>query len=263
MSYQGGKQKLGKRIYEVLDTIEEYFEDDNRLNYLEPFVGFCGVIKHFGDEGGRKLMGCDANKDIIAMWKATQRNWKPPTTCSKQKYERLKNSKQTHSGSAERGFIGVACSYSGIFYVGFRGTQTFRNNGKDRTVSSAAMTARSVNKIAPMIKNVNFKVAKYQNLKPKNMLIYCDPPYASNDYQQSSFFDFDSEKFWEIMREWSEDNIVVISEYKAPKDFKMIWQSKTNVMHHGKKNIKVEKLFVHNNLYNQMDIKLKRELKRI
>jgi site-specific DNA-adenine methylase len=57
MSYQGGKQKLGKRIYEVLDTIEEYFEGENRLDYLEPFVGFCGVMKHFGDEGGRKLTG--------------------------------------------------------------------------------------------------------------------------------------------------------------------------------------------------------------
>lgn len=125
------------------------------------------------------------------------------------------------------------------------------------------MTARSVNKIAPMIKNVKFKVSKYQNLKPKNMLIYCDPPYASNDYQQSSFFDFDSEQFWETMRQWSEENIVVISEYKAPKDFKMIWESKTNVMHHGKQNVKVEKLFVHNSLYDQMDLSIKKELKRV
>lgn len=52
MSYQGGKQKLGKRIYEVLDTIEEYFEEDNRLDYLEPFVGFCGVMKHFASPKG-------------------------------------------------------------------------------------------------------------------------------------------------------------------------------------------------------------------
>jgi site-specific DNA-adenine methylase len=266
MSYQGGKQKIGKRIYEVLDTIEEYFEEDTRLDYLEPFVGFCGVMKHFADEGERKLTGCDANKDIIAMWKATQRGWKPPITCTKKRYEELKNSKRT---SAERGFIGVACSYSGIFFVGYRGTQTFRNGSptkpkpKSRTVSSAEMTARSVNKIAKMVKNVKFKSCNYQDMSPKNMLIYCDPPYASNDYQQSSFFDFDSDKFWKIMKKWSKDNIVVVSEYKAPKDFKMIWQSKTNVMHNGKKNIKTEKLFVYNNLYENMDAQLKRDIKKI
>ena len=28
MSYQGGKKQLGKRIYEVLDTVEEYFMGD-------------------------------------------------------------------------------------------------------------------------------------------------------------------------------------------------------------------------------------------
>lgn len=94
MSYQGGKQKLGKRIYEVLNTIEEYFAGEYRLDYLEPFVGFCGVMKHFADEGGRLLHGCDANKDVIAMWKATQRNWKPPITCSKKKYEEIRSSKK-------------------------------------------------------------------------------------------------------------------------------------------------------------------------
>lgn len=271
MSYQGGKQKLGKRIYEVLDTIEEYFEEDNRLDYLEPFVGFCGVMKHFASPKGgeRKLTGCDSNKDVIAMWKATQRGWKPPITCTKKRYEELKNSKRV---SGERGFIGVACSYSGIFFVGYRGTQTFRNGSptkrsgsptKSRTVSSAEMTARSVNKIAKMVKNVKFKSCNYQDMSPKNMLIYCDPPYALNDYQQSSFFDFDSDKFWKIMKKWSKDNIVVVSEYKAPKDFKMVWQSKTNVMHNGKKNIKTEKLFVYKDLYDNMDDQLKRDIKNI
>jgi site-specific DNA-adenine methylase len=217
-------------------------------------------MKHFGEEGERKLTGCDANKDVIAMWKATQKGWKPPVTCTKKKYEDLKNNKRT---SAERGFIGVACSYSGIFFVGYRGTQTFKNGGKTRTVSSAAMTGRSVNKIAKMVKNVNFKACEYQDIRPKNMLIYCDPPYVNNGYQQSSFFHFDSKEFWDLMRDWSKDNIVVVSEYKTPKDFKMIWQSKNHVMHHGKKNMKVEKLFVHSSLYEQMGTELKRELKRI
>ena len=40
-------------------------------------------------------------------------------------------------------------------------------------------------------------------------------------------------KFWETMRKWSKNNIVVISEREAPKDFKKVWCSKLGVTHHG------------------------------
>ena len=59
MSYQGGKQRLGRKIYNV---IKNY--DDGTIDYLEPFVGFCGVIKHV-EKGDRKLVGCDINENII------------------------------------------------------------------------------------------------------------------------------------------------------------------------------------------------------
>ena len=261
MSYQGGKQKIGKKIYKVIDAIEEYFEGEDLLDYMEPFVGFCGVIKHFGAEDtDRKLFGYDLNKDIIKMWKSTQNGWKPPTKCTKKRYEELKNSKKV---SAERGFIGVACSYSGIFFVGYRGTQTFKQQNKTKTVNSAAMTARSVNKIAKMVENVKFKVSNYINLKPDNMLIYCDPPYKSNDYGQSDFFHFNTELFWDIMRDWSKYNIVIISEYTAPKDFKCVWKNELNVIHHGKTNKKIEKLFIHNTLYKNIDNKTKKYIRNI
>ena len=40
MSYQGGKANIGRRIHIILDLLEEYFYDEEKLNYLEPFVGF-------------------------------------------------------------------------------------------------------------------------------------------------------------------------------------------------------------------------------
>jgi site-specific DNA-adenine methylase len=264
MSYQGGKQKLGKRIYKVIDTLEEFFMYDKKLTYLEPFVGFCGVIKHFGAENDRKLIGCDKNKDIILMWKALQKGWKPPITCTKKRYDELRYSKHH---SAERGFIGIACSFSGIFFVGYRGTQTFKptsssKRSQPKIVKSASMTSRSLLKITDKIQNVNFKICDYESINPKNMLIYCDPPYKLNKYQQSEFFNFDSEKFWSIMRKWSKNNIVIISERIAPKDFKYIWKSNSNVIHHGKRNIQVEKLFVYESLYDTLNKKIKNVLTR-
>ena len=249
MAYQGGKQRLGKKIYTVLLDIEKQLKKD-KLDYLEPFVGFCGVIKHFGNED-RKLFGYDSNESIIEMWGASQQGWKPPKTCSKEQYEKLKNQEKP---TAEKGFVGVACSYSGIFFVGYRGEQTFKNGTITKTVNSAAMAARSVNRIASMIKNVKFKACKYQDIDPKNMLIYCDPPYKSNKYQQSIFFQFDSEEFWVIMRKWSKSNIVVISEYKAPYDFRIIWKNEIKVIHNGKTNTKTEKLFIHEDLYKKLSV---------
>ena len=253
---------LGKRIHDVIDMVEEFFTGDEKLDYLEPFVGFCGVMKHFGKEGDRKLTGCDANKNVISMWKALQRGWKPPTKCDKNTYELLKQSTKV---SPEKGFIGVACSYSGIYFVGYRGTQTYnKSRGRGaKVVESAEMTARSVVKMTSDLKKVRFSVCDYQKLRPKDKLIYCDPPYATNKYQQSKFFDFDSEKFWQIMREWSRDNIVIISEYKAPADFKCIWQSKINVIHNGKQNAKVEKLFMYKDDVDEFDATFKKELKMV
>jgi DNA adenine methylase len=35
---------------------------------------------------------------------------------------------------------------------------------------------------------------------------------------------FNYDEFWQIMREWSKKNIVLISEQNAPEDFECIWQ---------------------------------------
>jgi hypothetical protein len=54
----------------------------------------------------------------------------------------------------------------------------------------------------------------------------------------------DHEKFWDWARKMSKNNIVVISEYKAPKDFhcfKKIGKGKTNA---GKESKGNEKLFI-------------------
>ena len=37
---------------------------------------------------------------------------------------------------------------------------------------------------------------------------------------------FDHDKFWNVMRVWSKDNLVFISEETAPSDFKCIWKKK-------------------------------------
>lgn len=68
---------------------------------------------------------------------------------------------------------------------------------------------------------IEFVQSDYRELSFANSVIYCDPPYAGTTQYSDSF---NHSEFWDTMRKWSENNIVLISEETAPSDFKVIWQ---------------------------------------
>ena len=84
----------------------------------------------------------------------------------------------------------------------------------------------SIEKIKPSItkSNVHFYNKSYSDYEPKNMLIYCDPPYRETEGYSTG--EFNHELFWETMRKWSKNNCVFISEDSAPSDFKVVWKRK-------------------------------------
>ena len=116
-----------------------------------------------------------------------------------------------------------------------------------------------------IIQNVDFQCQDYKKFKPNKYLIYCDPPYTQSKYpikyrRDTKYYDvFDNEEFWETMRDWSKNNLVIISEFRAPLDFHVIWSkekvntsskaSKTTLK--NKDEIKLtEKLFIHKSNLN-------------
>lgn len=74
-------------------------------------------------------------------------------------------------------------------------------------------------------------------------VIYSDPPYANTkQYKNSTQFDY--EEFWQIMRDWSKNNIVLISEQNVPDDFEVIWEQPVSCsIKVTDKGVSVEKLF--------------------
>tara|TARA_B100000902_G_C26707897_1_gene620464 strand:- start:90 stop:602 length:513 start_codon:yes stop_codon:yes gene_type:complete len=105
---------------------------------------------------------------------------------------------------------------------------------------------RSLDKIAPFIQkdNVNFYNKSYKHWNPNNMLIYCDPPYENTSGYSTG--DFNHVQFWDIIRKWSKNNYVFISEENAPKDFKCVWKrNKRRTVSSKKRGYKLEKLFVY------------------
>ena len=103
----------------------------------------------------------------------------------------------------------------------------------------------------------------YDVFKMKNFTIYCDPPYDGNKLgvsnRYSLFQNFDYNKFWNKMREWSKNNLVFISECIAPKDFIKIW-SITSTVGTGKKTKSKkynESLYIHECIYNKLSQDIK------
>ena len=221
MRYFGGKGTIAD---EICMLINQWM--DRGQEFIEPFVGAAWIVR---DIRSKNRTASDTNPYMIAMYKALQNGWVPPSHFNQSEYENLKKYKE-EADPALVGFIGHFCSFGGMWFAGLA-----KDSKKANYVKSAAKGAL---KLVPKIRTVNFKCQSYDEYEPKGAFIYCDPPYA--DTGQSYFTQcnedaaakrdrlgtgknsnkFDSEKFWETVRRWSEDNIVIISEYKAPDDFK-------------------------------------------
>lgn len=261
-TYGGGKAKIGKQIYKAINDIIEIYRDNGweSNTYFEPFCGMLGVAKYFissepVDERSesseseievpsfKKYILSDANKDIILLWKKLKnQKWTLPKTCTKERYEELKYSKKH---SAERGFYGVSCAYSGIFFAGYR-PKSIRQNFFKKSRENIEKTGKLLRNNSRRIKLLCSSYIKY---KPKGMVIYCDPPYKNNKFNIKHFNDFDSDLFWDTMRKWSKNNLVIVSEYKAPKDFKCVWKKSIKSVFSGKTASRVEKLFMYKNKF--------------
>ncbi len=200
MGYLGGKSLLGKEIsMEVLKR--------RKINQIirEPFVGFLNVTEYL-----KPTFASDINRSLILCINAIKEGWLPPDNIDVSEYNELKHMSQEGIESPLIGFVGFGCSWGGKWFGGFA-------IGKSRNYCSESKRSL-VKRVKNSIETI-FEHRNYRNLKPSCELIYCDPPYKDTTGYKDSF---DSVKFWEVMREWSKNNTVIISEYRAPSDFKSI-----------------------------------------
>ena len=232
MQYFGGKARIANQICEYLNSVRK----PNQV-FLEPMCGGLNITSKIGGE----IIACDYNKYIIALYNAILKGYKLPDYISEEEYYELKYNKEKDEILA--GFVGFGCSYSGKFFGNYAKNNTGRNYCKNAK-NSLMRKFNSIDK-----NNIQFIHSNYKDLKPIGYLIYCDPPYKSNTQSTMQSYgveEFDSSLFWEVMREWSKDNDVYISEYEAPKDFECVLEipTKTDIRCIGdKKQIRIERIF--------------------
>ena len=246
-AYLGGKARIGERIWAAIRKVEDRWlastgtagksdHETERLPYLEPFLGMGGVMYHFAkDNDGREFYGCDILEDIFEFWEAvTKHDWHPPAVedCWT---EEIYNEGKTAKPSALRCFIGSVASFNCVFFGGhFREPTHGRQDYYGQAVRKLEKWRN------PMKKVIFLKSRSYHEFNPNGYLIYCDPPYRSRKLG-SLWRGFDSNKFWETMRIWSQNNLVFVSEKEAPPDFIVIETFHSHLS--GKKY--TEYLFIH------------------
>ena len=169
------------------------------------------------------------------MWQGLQRGWIPPDVITEDDYKHIREHKDENP--ALTGFVGFGCSFGGKWFGGLA-----RNKKGD---NYCARANRSLLRDYKGLKDAQFTCLDYKDVPiPKGAIIYADPPYVNTTGY--SLGKFDSEEFWEYMRELSKEHIVLISEQTAPNDFEVVWEQELRRMLDVNKenNFKVtEKLF--------------------
>lgn len=249
MIYMGSKSKIAK---DIVPIIQSYIDDNNCKIYIEPFTGGANIIDKI--ECDTKI-GSDLNKYLIALLNRVKNNGSLYESVSKELYDKAKFALRNNTNEFEDwqiGNIGFLASYNGRWFDGGysrTGYAKTKNGSRLRNYYQEAKNNLLKQAVNGGFKKCIFKCCdytKYLNLNLKNCVIYCDPPYQ-NTKQYSNAINFDYDKFWQWCRNMSKNNIVIVSELKAPEDFVCIWQKETiRSINANDKNKKIiEKLFIY------------------
>lgn len=206
MMYVGGKARISKDIAEIISK-----SGCNTLVSL--FCGGCAIEAKV--TGFDTLILNDKHPYLIAMWKSLQQGYILPTQINEKQYKYISE----HKGDdpALTGFVGFCCSFGGKWFGGYArdrsGKRNFAMNGR-----------RTIYRDLPHLQTATFMCKDYRDVDiPQGAVIYADPPY--NNTTGYSCEKFDSEAFWQYMRELAlKGHKVYISEQTAPNDFIAIWE---------------------------------------
>lgn len=243
MKYMGSKAGIAS---EILPFIHSYIVVNNLDTYIEPFVGGANMIDKV--QCSNKL-AYDKNKYLIALFKHLQNGGELPEDVSREQFEDCKvhyKMKDKYYEDWYLAAVGFLAGFNGRFFDGGYAKPSYE---KDKYRDYYQEAKRNILEQVKSLTDVKFNVSDYKDLKPNNALVYMDPPYAGTQGYLTITKEFNHKEFWDIAREWSKNNIVLVSEESAPDDFDILWEQEVSRSLNAKNKSKAtEKLFIHKSL---------------
>ena len=235
----GSKSKIKKDILPILQKI---IDDNNISTYIEPFVGGANIIDSIKCQN---KIGGDKSETLIELLKYVRDGGELPSEVSKELYDEVRRNK--NNDKYDKWFIGAIgylASYNGRYFDGGYAKTIITKTGAIRNYYDEAK--RNLENQSKYLQGIDFIYGEYTQFSNiSNSLIYCDPPYKDTK-QYNTSKNFNHDMFWEWCRTMSENNIVIISEEKAPKDFICIWeQNVKRTIDNNKRINKTERMFMY------------------
>jgi DNA adenine methylase len=223
--YLGGKSRISNYLINYMSAVRH-----DGMTWVEPFMGSGKVLLNV--KGPR--IGNDINHELIALFKAVQTGYMPPSVITEEQYKHMKENQKLYPDHL-KGFVSFACAFGGMRWA------TYARDSKN--TNYADLGRRNIIKNKKKLTGVKLYSCDYKELPiPDNSLIYCDPPYINT---KGYGFDFNHDEFYDWCEAKAKDgHLVFISEYQAPKKFKIVWSKEVSVTVHNKKvNYKTENLY--------------------
>ena len=248
MTYQGSKSRIAKYIVPI---IQKAINDNNINTYIEPCCGGLNIIDKIKCE---KKFAYDLNKYLIYLFTYIKEGGELPEDISDDYYNALReawynDNKNKKFQDWEIGLLWLS-SFSSRGPSGGRSIHGYEHRKDGTVIERFYYQERKRNILKqfnqPLCQDIIFGISDFKDLKNLNgCCIYMDWPYkGTKQYENSQYFNY--EEAWDIMRQWSEKNIVLISELSAPEDFECIWQQEVSrSIKVTDKSKAVEKLFIY------------------
>lgn len=238
MRYIGSKNKISKEIAPIIQSCI----NQNTNLYIEPFCGGANMIDKINF---RDKIGSDIHPQLIALLNHVGETVDDvPDSISFEEYKSVQNNKEKYPDWYV-GLVGFCASFSGKYFGGYA-----RNSRGDNSGSWSKGAIKNLKAQAKNLNNIKFRLCSFDSYNPKeynNCVFYCDPPYKNTTKYKTG--DFPYEHFYSWVRDMSKSNVVLVSEYNMPDDFKCIWEMDVSCSIDSNKRCgtkKIEKLFIYN-----------------
>lgn len=232
MRYIGSKEKIAS---DIVGMIQSYIMLNNIETYIEPFVGGLNIIDKVICTN---KYGYDNNKLLVELINSIKNGKELPDKISLEQYIDYK----AHYKNGDKYYedykiaaVGYLTSVSGEIYD----DKYITLENKDGLYESNK--EQLLNQIEK-IRDTEIMYSDYLNIDASGCLIYCDPPSSNRKLRSTLEKRFDTSRFWSKAREWSKNNIVLISSTEAPDDFDVIWEQDNYSSNTS------DKLFIHHSL---------------